>query len=73
MFVAGAGMSGMASGRFVSSTEGGVTVSVFVPCNADELVAGNCGEGVVGGIAGIPAGGLACISPRWNALAVRVW
>lgn len=69
LFVAGAGVGVIVSGRFVSSTAGWATVGVFVPGTTAGLVADDCGvAGVV-----IPADGLACIIPAWNALMFRVW
>ena len=66
--VAGAGAGAMGSGRFVSSTAGCVTFNVLLPGTAAGVVVGGCGVvvGVAGCVAvpGMPAGGLACISPR---------
>ena len=64
----------MLSGKFVLSAAAGVNFSELVPGTTADLVADDCGVvGVVGCVAGMPAGGVAFIRSRWNALVVRVW
>ena len=71
----GAGAGVVGAGRFVFSALGNVSFRTLVAVTAAGVVAGDCGVegGVVacGGVAGMPAGGEACLIAFSNWVAVR--